>query len=324
MTWTTGLQHLAGKLAARPEPALLTVSVVVFLLFLGHHLGGELRTWMSVRRRHPAIDPALADHLRRQSRLVTLICGTGVLLAIAMLFVMRANVEPTARGRYLEAEQRLHKAEDDLEKARLDPDNRDVQQARRDWSRAVDDLKQKNDQLGYATSISQMNRSISGLNFVLVLVATVAGFYRQAVIVTADQKRGYLGDEQRAPAERQETGGLELEPQTAQRSKPEADSLSEETEEAVDTQAISLRIGDLRSLLRSRRLEMAEQLAAAHRANARGVQLINCDPMREWKSVASRLQCAIPRFRAENARLRSWIQETLRHSAPDRSRVCGA
>ena len=52
----TGLEHVAGKLAAHPEPAFLTFSVVVFLLFLGHHLREDLRTWMSVRKEHPEID----------------------------------------------------------------------------------------------------------------------------------------------------------------------------------------------------------------------------------------------------------------------------
>ena len=143
-----------------------------------------------------------------------------------------------------------------------------------------------------------MNGPISGLNFVLVLVATVAGFYRRAVIVTADQKRGYLADEGASLCSTREGGGSEIQQKQMTNGR-------EETGEAADTQGFTRRIRDLRSLLRSRRLEMSKHLAVAHRAHARGVQLINCQPMREWRTVATRLQCAIPRFRAENARLRS-------------------
>ena len=144
-----------------------------------------------------------------------------------------------------------------------------------------------------------MNGPISGLNVVLVLVATVAGFYRRTVIITADQKRG------RGGGRTGRAGAIQTKPAVPEIQQIQMTNGWDETDEAADTQGLTLRIHALRSLLRSRRLEMAKHLAAAHRAHARGVQLIDCQPMGEWKSVATRLQCAIPRFRAENARLRS-------------------
>ena len=132
----TGLEHVAGKLAAHPEPAFLTFSVVVFLLFLGHHLGEDLRTWMSVRKEHPEIDKQLAAHLKRHARLVALMCVTGALMTIAVLFVMRATVEPTAQKRHVEAGQRLKEAKPEHEKARRDPDGHDLRRARQNWSMA--------------------------------------------------------------------------------------------------------------------------------------------------------------------------------------------
>ena len=56
-------------------------------------------------------------------------CVTGALMTIAVLFVMRATVEPTAQKRYVEAGERLQKAKRELSEARRDPDDHDLRQA---------------------------------------------------------------------------------------------------------------------------------------------------------------------------------------------------
>jgi hypothetical protein len=176
--------------------------------------------------------------------------------------------------------------EEKLQVALADPDN-DVSTIRAEYHQKLSEVEHRSRRLDFAGSIDAMNYSISGLNVVLVIAAAVAGFNRQRVIVSTQQKVAHLA------------GLTPPEPES------EVVSHVEETVPADDPEkAMAERLRALRTSLAQRRDEMADGLRAADRAISRARQLADSDPVREWRGIANRLRCAIPMFRNENARLR--------------------
>jgi hypothetical protein len=110
-----------------------------------------------------------------------------------------------------------------------------------------------------------LNWPILLLNLVLVITAILAGYHRAEVVVDDDQEERGMA-EPGAPSER---------------------------------------LSELREALRQHRGLALQALADTRRTLNRAEQLFGAEPFRQWEGVAERLNCVIPAFRSENARLRA-------------------
>jgi hypothetical protein len=280
--WLFGLKALAVKLLAYPDPAFLAFSVVVFFLFLGHKFGSYLRRWVAYGSPHVEVPQELCAHLKRQTTFVVWASVLAIFITLGVLFWARGTVFDMAKARYDNADTHLKGAKDKVAQAENSPDHRDVNNARTDRNFWMVEYQHRQRRLDYAESISKMNIPITGLNLVLVIAAAIAGFSRQSVTVTADQKASVLPGADRPP--------------TVPVRRP--------TEIAAHASSVE-RVVSLRGELRAERVELALRLADAQQLDGKVVQLIGAQPMREWRGITSRLSSAVPMFRAENARLRN-------------------
>jgi len=283
MSWFTGLQNLGAKLLAYPDPSFLAFSVVVFFLFLGHKFGAYLRRSVAFGNRHPEVPEELRMHLKRQTTLVVWGSAAGILIILAVLFWARATVFDMAKTRHAYAQTQLDAAKKKVAQAEASADRHDLGTARTDRNFWMVEYEHRQRRLDYAESISKMNLPITGLNLVLVIAAAIAGFSRQEVTVSYDQKAAILAAAaSTGPDEPTGKGG-----------------------DAAADDGRHERIASLREILRAQRVEMARRLADAERSYINATQLAEADPMREWQGITSRLSSAVSMFRAENARLRN-------------------
>jgi hypothetical protein len=284
--WLAGVAHLGMRLMTYPEPAFLALIVVVFLLFLSHCVGSEGRAWLVLRRPHPSVPAELTERLLPQARAVAVASTLAVAITLAGLYSSRASVKPMADTRLASVTESFQTADAALADARLNnADNISDLRATRDELLIEREFKQR--KADYAASLAEMNRPILGFNLVLVIAAAVAGFHRYRLRVTSEQKLEALASCAGEPAHT-------------------ATANSEATSTIPPSRLLQLRHG-----LQQHRLDLCSHLEEADRALGNAKQLAECQPMREWKAIESRLECIVPLFRAENARMRHLDTRTI-------------
>jgi hypothetical protein len=284
--WWAGLKKVLVELSSAPEPALVALGIVVFFLFLGHKVGEGCRTMVAVIRQHTGVPDSIRRQLIRHAAVVIAAGAVGLLIALVVLYNARATVLPMAGARLTAATERLASAKADLDAAKQADDPVKLDRARNEVWAATDDQLHRTRRKDYATSLDRMNWAITGLNVVLAIVATIAGYFRHEV--TLDD-----GEVQTSAAEAKAARAMIL------RSRDE-------------------RLAMLRSDLASRRSDLHASLSLAELAYARAQQLVQCDPTAQWEAVAERLACVVRSFRAENARMRHLDTRDIRafHAEP--------
>jgi hypothetical protein len=100
MSWTTGVTHLLARMVTYPDAALVALGVVLFLLFLGHKAGENVRTWVALSEPHPEIPGTLAARLRRQAGWVVIPSAVGIVVTLFVLWFARDMVYPIAKTRH--------------------------------------------------------------------------------------------------------------------------------------------------------------------------------------------------------------------------------
>jgi len=265
-----GLRKLGIQLLASPEPAILALAIVTFFLFLGHSFGESARTWVVARRAHPLISDRRRSELVRQARPVAVACALGIMITVAVLFWARHGVQTVADQRLVSASGQVTAAEEALTRAQQESNDTQITDSREKYWRALDERDHRVRRAEYAASISRLNWPILGLNVVLVIVATVAGYFRSDLVVKRD-----CGDEAPAAA---------LVPA-----------------EVVD---LKPRLALLRCSLAERRSEIAGSIDRAELSYARAQLLVHCDPTAQHEAFAERLRSVVSLFRAENAKAR--------------------
>jgi hypothetical protein len=263
---TLGFVASGVRLLAAPEPAFLALSVVTFFLFLGHQAGEASQSLVALFKEHTQIPPTVRDRRRRQAAFGIAIALLGVAATIFVLYVARTSVHAAAEQKFAAARTRVATAQAELAKVDTETGNRERISTLRDtlW-RLSDDEASQAARTDYAASISRLNLPVTGLNVVLALVAVLAGYLRKEVVVTPDEKN--------------ETS-------------PPAPVASDDVRP------------NLIQEMNQRRLDVKRHLDEAEAAHTFAQQLIQSDSTAQWRGIVERLNCAIPRFRSENALMR--------------------
>jgi hypothetical protein len=292
-----GLQDVALRLLSSPEPVFLALMVVVFFLFLGHHLGSELRVIVALRVNPSEAAAEVVLRSRRQALVACTAAGLGVVIMLAVLFLIRTQVEPMATERLNAAKRQLAAAEVAIAQAQAANEDRDRLDELRDtkW-RAEDEHDRRVARMDYAASISTANIAISGMNFVLVIVAALAGYFRRDFELPRATRVDLVAKAFVAAAPSPD---------------PAADGLPQDSTASSDDErqgrgesevlATARRLNELRQMLHTKHLELESSIAEGDRAFAAANQLLHCDPTAKWEGIVNRLACAIHLFRSENA-----------------------
>lgn len=290
-----GFREMFGRIVLRPEPAILAFSVVVFFVFLGHALGGQCRTLFALwkfKREEPG---ALISQAWRQAAAPAIAATVGILLTVGVLGWARSEVKGVATQRFAAAQQRTAEAEQAYQRARQATVDTELSQRREAAITASAELQYRQERLDYAQSIDAMNLPIAGLNLVLVISATIAGYFRERrkfdLLATAP-----ADDEEFARAKQAEREAL--------------DRVRLEREEEMRQRAEERRT--LTDALAQNRSRAREALGAAETSLHRAAVLLDADLFRDWAAKAERLGKMIPLFRSENARLRGLDVEDIK------------
>jgi len=274
-TWF-GMAHLLKRVAIYPESAILAVSVVVLFVFLGHQLGGSLRTLVVLWKHRTEAVSHTASSLWRQARWPAKLSLAGVLVMMAVLFAARAQVLPMAEQRAAQARSALTAMQAELkryeQRGEVPPTDRVEAEAL-----AVEEVHTRDARVDYARSIDRMNLPIFFLNMVLVLTAVVAGYQREKrrFVVTPHSALELLEEHRRVLA------GLNA---------------------AHDV---------LFAQFATRREAAHGAMRAVGLGILRADHLLHADLFRDWQGKAERLRRSVPLFRTENARLRGLDVEDI-------------
>lgn len=271
-----GVAHLFKRIAVYPESAILALSVVVFFVFLGHALGGSLRSLVLLwtNRRDSGLHSI--RNAFRQAGWPTGLTLCGILLTVCVLYVARAKVLPMAESRVEMARQELTAVQAELSKLQDQHMNVPADLFTRD-AEAQENVRAREQRVDYAQAINGMNVPIALLNVVLVIAAVVTGYMRE--------KRTF------------------------------SVSAAAEGANAVfagrRAESIQAELGEIQATLEGFRAEFIQRRQAAHdslravsTAILRAQHLLESDLLRDWYGKAERVRRAIPLFRSENARLR--------------------
>lgn len=293
-----GLQDVAIRLAASPEPAILALVIVVFFLFLGHHVGGAARSLVALREPVSDVAPELLLRAKRQASWACLASFVGVGLMVVVLFLVRAQVSPMAEERLQVAERQVTAAEQNVANALDKGEDRErVDELHEAVYDAQDERARREARMDYATSINSANLPIAGMNVVLVIVAALAGYFRKELELPAllDGVPASFGPESSI------AGAPDAAAVDSEQGVGHDDESSAPGGPAVPLEA---RVQQLRESICVNRQELGTALADGDRAHAAAWQLLHCNPTAKWEGMVKRLECAVPVFRSENAMAR--------------------
>lgn len=267
-TWF-GMAHLLKRVATYPESAILAISVVILFVFLGHQLGGSLRTLVVLWRHRTETVSHTAASVWRQARWPAKLSLVGVLVMVAVLFAARTRVLPMAEERVEQARSALTTVQTEL-RSYTERDEMPPLELMEREALAVEEVHTREARVDYAYAIDGMNLPILFLNLVLVLTAVVAGYQRE--------KRRFV-----------------VTPQLA---------LHTAEEHRRSMAAHNAALDALYGQFVARREAAHGATRAVGLGILRAEHLLDADLFRDWQGKAERLRRAIPLFRTENARLR--------------------
>jgi hypothetical protein len=290
--YVLGLHHVTARLFASPEPAFLALAIVAIFLFLGHHLGGQYRSVVALRSPLSDVAPELVTRVRRQARVACRAAALGVLVMLVMLFAVRTKAAPMASERLEAANRQVAALKQALDNAEAEKDRGAIVELREALYDAQDQRDYRVARMDYAVSINSVNIPIAGMNFALVIVAALAGYFRQELELP--RRSIVSATDTPAAAVPVPVAGESLQ---AER---EAGLLARS--KCATTEAPSgERLNELRDVMRTSRQALESIIAEGDRAYFAAKQLLHCNPTAKWEGIVDRLACAVPLFRAENA-----------------------
>ena len=276
LTYGFGIRHLFAKAAAYPESSVLALSVIIFFLVLGHHLGSLLRTLVALWS-HRARGVSRAGAARwRQSAWPAALSLLGIAGVVLVLFFARAGVLPMARERYQAAVTQHAEAARQLAQGQNDP-TADINALVSARTRAAREVSTRQERLDYASTLSRMNGSITVLNVVLVIAAIVLGYlHREERISVAPEAASDRAEQMRRRAE-----------------------------------AIREQFQRRWAELIARRGDAHDAMRAVEIGIHRAEHLLDARVLTDAPGKAERIRRAIPLFRMENARQRGLDVEDI-------------
>lgn len=179
-----GLYRVWARVLFAPDVSLLALGIIVFLLFLGHVLGGSLRRIIAVREEDaPDARLSIQSH-RRQFPLPALVSGVGITLVLTVLFLSRNQVERVTRDRLERAAAEVAALEEELTRAKAASEIEAIARVETRLPEARSALEERSKRAAYAAGITAMNIPILLLNIVLVLAAALAAYLANRETVT--------------------------------------------------------------------------------------------------------------------------------------------
>jgi hypothetical protein len=276
LTASYGFRHLFARAAAYPESSILALSVIIFFLVLGHHAGSLLRTLVALWSHRTRMVSRAGAARWRQSLWPAALSAAGIAGVVFVLYAARDGVRPMAQERYDAALRQQAQADQLLAASRNDP-AADINALVSARTRASREVTARQERLDYASTLAEMNRSITILNIVLVLAAIVLG---------------YLHREER----------ISVEPEAA------SDRLEQMRKRA---QAMREQFDRRWAELIARRSDAHEAMRAVEIAIHRADHLLDARVLTDAPGKAERIRRAIPLFRMENARQRGLDVEDI-------------
>lgn len=171
-----GPYRVLARVLFLPDVSLLALGVIIFLMFLGHVLGGSLRRLVAFR---VADEPALAVGIRAQRRQAwapLLLSAVGIGLVLAFLYQSRMQLEEVTQRRLAKAEAEVAALEVGLGRAKAAQDLQAIARIERQLPEARSVLEERRKREAYASAIAALNLPIFLLNVVLVLAAAIAAY----------------------------------------------------------------------------------------------------------------------------------------------------
>ena len=175
-----GVRTFFGRLVLHLDATVLAFSVILFLVFLGHVLGGSLRTLVALGGSEARVDDRLLHEHRRRPVIPAWAAFVGIVATLTVLYAARAGIEPAAEARLAQTEAQVARADSLLAVARATSDLDAVATVTAERNGLLEVRAEREKRAEYAAAVGRMNLPVLGLNIVLVLCAMVAAYLRQS------------------------------------------------------------------------------------------------------------------------------------------------